>query len=90
MHPRCSRRRSCAGLLALAHNKRVQFDFKQACVGEAGPFDGQMPFCELCEDVNNFSGKCLPAIAIREKKLSSSTPTGSRARCEIVPILSAA
>jgi hypothetical protein len=49
-----------------------------------------MTFCELCEDVNNFSGKCLPAIAIREKKLSSSTLTGSRARWEIVPILPAA
>jgi hypothetical protein len=48
------------------------------------------PFCELCENVNNFCGKFLPATAIREKTLSSSTLTGSRARRKIVPILPAA
>jgi len=49
-----------------------------------------LPFCELCENVNNFSGKFLPATAIREKTLSSSTLTGSRARKMIVSILPAA
>jgi hypothetical protein len=49
-----------------------------------------LPFCELCENVSNFSGKFLPATAIREKTFLSSTLTGSRARREIVPILPAA
>jgi len=36
-------------------------------LGNASGVSGGLRFCELCEDVNNFSGKCLPAIAIREK-----------------------
>jgi len=56
----------------------------------ASGVSGGLRFCELCENVNNFSGKCLPATAIREKTFSSSTLTGSRARREFVPILPAA
>jgi hypothetical protein len=47
-------------------------------------------FCELCENVNNFCKKFLPATAIHEKTLLSSTLTGSRTRRKIVPILPAA
>ena len=32
-----------------------------------GCVSGGLRFCELCEDVNNFSGKCLPAMEICAK-----------------------
>jgi hypothetical protein len=58
--------------------------------GNASCVSNGLPFCEFCENVNNFSGKFLPATAICEKKLSSSALTGSRPRRKIVPVLSAA
>jgi hypothetical protein len=41
-----------------------------------GCVSGRLRFCELCENVSNFCGKCLPADAIRAKSFRQTGMNG--------------